>query len=265
MNRTVIMISEFLKEILIIAGIIIAAISFIPKIRHHSIKLFAIVFITSLAIYSNNWGVYFVSVIIIATLMTELEFLQNIAAIIRGNKHYFDYKKTVLLPREVIEQQNNNKPISKQISTKKEKLKQNEIFILEQLALEHIEKKLNSHINRNIKVYRKNLNMVLDGLIDNDKNYPDKVFEVKLIQSNRSLQDLIYSGRNLINMLYLKYANITGKQPEIHLIVIIPDEENFLTTENVIKLHADLYSVDYKVIIHLLTFENIGFNPNDPT
>ncbi len=46
-------------------------------------------------------------------------------------------------------------------------------------------------------------------------------------------------------MLYLKYANITGKQPEIHLIVIIPDEENFLpiimgrNIKNIVMMYQD--------------------------
>lgn len=82
----------------IIAGIfsicsIIAVLCSIKRtIRTHSIRIFAISFISALALFSDNGWVYFASVFIIATVITETEFLQNLAAIIRGSKPYFDYK-----------------------------------------------------------------------------------------------------------------------------------------------------------------------------
>lgn len=257
------LISHNLTEILIIAGLLAAVISFFKSVRQHAIKLFVVMFITALAIYSNNWAVYFISVIIIATLITELDFLQNIVAIIRDNKYYFKYRKTIVGKEELESKDKIIKSVMVHNSANSEGLNRNEIYILEQLALEHIEKKLGVHINRNIKVYRNNLNMILDGLIDNDDKYADKIFEVKLIQSNRSLQELIYKGKSLINTIYLKYANITGKKPEIFLLVITPNKADFMTSENVIKIYSDLSHPEYKITIHLLTFENIGFDPND--
>jgi len=61
-------------------------------IRTHAIRVFAISSIVALALFSENGWVYFASVFIIATAITETEFLQNLAAIIRGSKPYFDYK-----------------------------------------------------------------------------------------------------------------------------------------------------------------------------
>jgi len=65
--------------------------SFKKSIQLHSIKVSVISFIGTLALFSNNGFVYFASVFIIATAITETEFLEKIAAIIRGNKEYFDY------------------------------------------------------------------------------------------------------------------------------------------------------------------------------
>ena len=48
--------------------------------------------IGALTVFANNVWVYFASVFIIATVITETAFLHNLAAIIRGIKHNFDYK-----------------------------------------------------------------------------------------------------------------------------------------------------------------------------
>lgn len=87
-----------LSFIQIIAGIfsICAIITFFlsikQSIRSHTLRLFAISLISALALFCNNGWVYFACVFIIATAITEIEFLQNLAAIIRGSKRYWDYK-----------------------------------------------------------------------------------------------------------------------------------------------------------------------------
>jgi len=91
-----------LSFIHIIAGIfsICAIITFFlstkQSIRSHTLRLFAISLISALALFCNIGWVYFVTIFIIATTITESEFLQNLAAIIRGSKPYFDYKKKAL-------------------------------------------------------------------------------------------------------------------------------------------------------------------------
>ncbi len=66
--------------------------SFWQSIRSHSVRLFAITLISALALFAHNGWVYFASVFIIATAVTETEFLQNLAAIIRGSRPYWDWK-----------------------------------------------------------------------------------------------------------------------------------------------------------------------------
>jgi hypothetical protein len=65
------------------------------SLRSHSIRLCAIALIGGLSLFCNNVWVYAASVFIIATAITETEFLQNLAAILRGSSHYFDYKKAI--------------------------------------------------------------------------------------------------------------------------------------------------------------------------
>jgi len=83
---------HLLAGILSIYSIIAFFCSFWKSIRTHSIRLSAIMFIGALTLFSNHGWTYFASVSIIATAITETEFLQNLAAIIRGSEHYFDCK-----------------------------------------------------------------------------------------------------------------------------------------------------------------------------
>lgn len=88
--------SEVLAGTLVLFALISAGLSLIPCLRAHTLRLLAIFFVTALALFSNNVSTYFVAIFVIATAVTELEFLQNLAAIVRGNKEYFDYKKEAL-------------------------------------------------------------------------------------------------------------------------------------------------------------------------
>ncbi len=52
-----------------------------------------IFFLLALAVIAKEFWTYFAAIFILGTLVTEVEFLQNLAAIIRGDKNYFDYMK----------------------------------------------------------------------------------------------------------------------------------------------------------------------------
>lgn len=93
---------ETLAGVLLLFSIVIGFISFCGESRSHSVKLLAIFCVTSLAIFANNAWTYFVAIFVIATAITELDFLQNLAAIVRGNKEYFDYKKETLSKEDKI-------------------------------------------------------------------------------------------------------------------------------------------------------------------
>ncbi|MDS9873519.1 hypothetical protein RMI40_01530 [Pseudomonas protegens] len=80
-----------------------ALLSLCPCLRVHTLKLLAIFLVTSLALFANHVSTYFVAIFVIATAVTEIEFLQNLAAIIRGNKEYFEYKKGQLSAQDKLE------------------------------------------------------------------------------------------------------------------------------------------------------------------
>ncbi|MBD9439055.1 hypothetical protein [Pseudomonas sp. PDM04] len=82
--------------VLCISALVFSFISLFENSRTHAIRILAIFLVVALALFANHVTVYFASVFIIATAVTELEFLQTLAAILRGNKEYFAYKKETL-------------------------------------------------------------------------------------------------------------------------------------------------------------------------
>ena len=88
--------SEALGGTLAIIAILAGILSLFACVRAHTLRMLAIFVVTALALFSNNVTTYFIAIFVIATAVTELDFLQNLAAIVRGNKEYFDFKKESL-------------------------------------------------------------------------------------------------------------------------------------------------------------------------
>jgi hypothetical protein len=86
---------QLLAGVLCVIATFLALISLIPISRTHTLRLSAIIFIASLSLFCNYIWSYFAALFIIATAVTEIEFLQNLAAIIRGDKNYFAYKQAI--------------------------------------------------------------------------------------------------------------------------------------------------------------------------
>jgi|SRR3989344_783793 len=87
----------------IIIGILVSVfIFFMTKDRVFFGKIFGTFAIFSLAILGNNPFVYLIALIIIATLVTELEFLEKLMALIWNREKYWDY----LLDRRTAGQEN---------------------------------------------------------------------------------------------------------------------------------------------------------------
>jgi hypothetical protein len=93
---------EVMGGVLCLAALLFSGISLFEKVRVHSLRVLAIFVVAALALFGNHISVYFAAVFIIATAVTELEFLQTLAAIIRGNKEYFTYKTGTMSYEEKI-------------------------------------------------------------------------------------------------------------------------------------------------------------------
>ncbi len=68
----------------------------VPNTKDYVGRLVGGFSICSLAILANHWSVYILAVIVIATLVTETDFLVRIVALIWDRKEYWEYEKTII-------------------------------------------------------------------------------------------------------------------------------------------------------------------------
>jgi len=96
---------EVVAAAALLVGFVFAFISLAKDQKEHTLRITGIFSLLGLCLFSNNPSTYFAAVFIIATAVTQLEFLQNLAAIIRGSKDYFDFmsKYSSQTPSEVVE------------------------------------------------------------------------------------------------------------------------------------------------------------------
>lgn len=235
---------EALGGIVILLALILSLISLVPVLRSHSIRLLALFFVAALSLFSNHWSTYFAGIFVIATAVTELEFLQNLAAIIRGNKDYFDYKKETLTSeqkqKKVQEEQTElttrqaKQPASEELTpeivaapTDREPASNiRKIINIEDKALDKMEKYYNSKIERGVRISRKGKHIEVDGLIPStvDDMVSEKIIEVKYIRSpkqftiiNKIFPQLEYVARS--------YCEITNKIAKLHIVLVIEGDE----------------------------------------
>jgi hypothetical protein len=77
------------------------AIAAIPRPWPHVIKLLGSIAVIGLSLAANSPFVYGISVFVVATLVTDLEFLEKLAAIVWNRKEYWKYLIDRATPREV--------------------------------------------------------------------------------------------------------------------------------------------------------------------
>lgn len=230
---------EALGGIVISLALILSLMSLFPSLRSHCIKLLALFVVAALSLFSNHWSTYFAGIFVIATAVTELEFLQNLAAIIRGNKEYFDYKKESLSSdqkhkkvEEEQEQLSKAEPVEKEAEEKTiktfrgtvtaSKLNVEKIINIEEKALDKMEEYFNSKIERGVRISRKGKHIELDGLISSvvDDMVPEKIIEVKYLR-NQNYFSTIKNIFPKIEHLARTYSQITNKIAKLHIVLVV--------------------------------------------
>jgi len=237
---------EMLGGVTLCFALIFSLISLFPPLRAHAIKMFALFIVAGLSFFANHFSTYFAGVFIVATAVTELEFLQNIAAIIRGNKDYFDYKKETLTSeqkKKKIEEE--QEQITEDVSQTPEEQKDpptiktyrakvtatrpnfERLMQVEEKALDKMEEYYKAKIERGVRISRKGKTIELDGLIPSvvDDMVSEKIIEVKYLRSPqyfRTIKSLFPRIENLARL----YCEITNKIAKLHIVLVIEGEES---------------------------------------
>lgn len=199
--------------------------------------MLSLLLVAGISIYSNHPVNYFAALFIVATAVTELEFLQNLAAIIRGNKEYFSYKIETLSKeekKEIIEEEQkldfaslseqDKEQIAREHMREKTKLSVKRSFEASEKALDKLEEYFGKKIERNIRIKSKNRSIELDGIIPSaiDDMVSEKLFEIKYVGKPNLNQ--IYRAFEHAEYLAKEYNNMTNKMAKMHLVLVISEE-----------------------------------------
>ncbi len=213
------------------ASILVFA-SLIPGIRGHTTRLLAILLVVGLALFSNYWVTYFAALFIVATAVTELEFLQNLAAIIRGNKEYFEYKKEHLSTDQVEKKvEREQKQIASDEKAAEPDVVQPPINVrrivdLEQEAIKRMEMHFGETIERNVRIAIGSRHFEFDGLIPSvvDDVKAEKLIEVKYLRSPKYFSQFVHTFPRLEHMAHA-YMKARNKIAKLHLVLIVEGDD----------------------------------------
>jgi len=263
---------EVLAAFLFLVGILFSFASLWKTSREHNLRMSGLFLLASLLLFSHNPYCYFAGLFIVATAVTQLEFLQNLAAIIRGSKEYFDYKKEFLSQREV------ERSIEKEIkeienATSEPKDAENQDIktleidvknlnaskfgvLVEDYTFRFLEKKYQRPIQRYVRFTGKGKFVEFDGIVQMEN--VDLIFEVK--SSRKGQLPLSYASQVIKRLIteVKEYEGLTKRSASLRF-VLIGNYETGYSTRLVERVDVFLGETrDLDIIVEIYTFEEIG-------
>lgn len=218
-------------------SLVFSFISLISTRLEHGLRMSAILFIVSLSLFANNSYCYFGAIFIIATAVTQLDFLQNLAAIIRGSKEYFDYKKDSKPTKQVEEDlereaevienstvEEDIKDLEKESNTinvaiNKQNLSVGQFgFITEEYTFKFLEKKFQKPIQRYVRILSKKFVIEFDGIMQFGDT--DVIIEIK--STRRGVISTTFIRHSIERLLSRieEYKETTKRNSTLRLILI---------------------------------------------
>ncbi len=245
------------------------------------VKIAAAFLIASIAYLSDSGFAYSIAIFIIATMVTKLDFIENIAGIMRNSDAWRKYKQAQMGvathdEKVKVNKENETEDLKKEAQTvineqlEKEKKTPKETTVLDGEQTEINRKQVKTFngftfekealdkldtldlfgefkINRSIKLQIGNdVKSVYDAFVR--KEATDFIIEVKLVKTTTGIRLVLLQVRDFINELYQfnlannRHANIKG-------IIIVPNNNN---TNNIQENIAFLkYDIDRKEFINI--------------
>ena len=258
-------------------SLIFAFISLTRTKLEHGLRMSAILFIVSLSLFANNGYCYFGAIFIIATAVTQLDFLQNLAAIIRGSKEYFEYKKESKPTKqveqdlereaEVIENtavEDDIKDLEKESNTINLAINRQNLsvgqfgFITEEYAFKFLEKKFQKPIQRYVRILSKRFMTEFDGIIQ----FGDTDVIIELKSTRRSVISTMLIKQSIERLLSKieDYKETTKRNTTLRLVLIgnfAPDYKTRLLSRFP-DLIPDTRGIE--IIIDFYSFAEIGLD-----
>lgn len=265
---------EFVGGLSLISAILFIVLSLKKSLRQYLHKISGLLLLIAVGAYAGNFWCYLSIVFIIGTTVTELEFLQNIAAIIRGNEAYFNYKK-VFTPSKEIESAINEEyqsviesgnKIANKMSTDKIEfpLKRNSLthaqlyVIVEELAFRTLERRFGQTIARHVR-YPEISGYIIqfDGVIETKTK--DILLEI-LVPPIPSLTKQYFQNKSSFFIAAHNYAHLVKKDVELCVYIVVDRIENEVFGR--VKKTATEIATNMKLKpdfnIEVLTYQEIG-------
>jgi len=262
---------HFIGSIVLIFAFISLFITFLDKQKSHATKLFSMLLVISLSLFSSHVATYFAAIFIIATAVTELEFLQNLAAIIRKDEHYFKYKQESLSTEDNIKRKSTELIEDELLSERKIKNDNNQIveinklqdmsrssqmklaFTIEEKALNFLSKTYGD-IQQGVRFSKDGIYVEFDGVIS--KTSENTIFEVKWLKNPKQAALFIIHYLRRFNEMLDKHKEITGI-PSKAYIVLVTNEKNSISEKRLNRLKER--AKEHKISIIFLSLDELGF------
>jgi hypothetical protein len=260
---------QLLGALLLFIAVVLALFSLAPWLRSFSLRLAAINFLAALALFSNYWITYFAAIFIIATAVTELEFLHILAAIIRGDKNYFDFRREFLTrdeasqkarQDEVLEShapEDDDKSSAKSaLATSRGSINRIAInaFGVEERALDWFEKEYSMPVQRYVRFWNNEYIVEVDGVVQGKRGEPDTVIEVKWIRKEPPGTGAYGRVVDQVSELGRKYREITKRDVDLILLLVVPEH---LPNAMVTQLTKRLYDRGVKNKVVFVTYDQL--------
>lgn len=224
-----------------LVGLIVAAVCiFFPRPQSVSIKLLGSLMVLALAFGANNGFVYSLAIFIVATLVTDLDFLEKIAALFWNRDKYWEYRMGQTTPSEVKARVTNEAqqevaaessvPSETGIEEAPERPDQNAItlFVANAISFERaVQNALiagkapfpSSKINTNRKLLSSSGAVELDAIIETPT--ADYVVEIKYSKRPHVLLNALAQAERGVSA-YRAYLNERGIVKEVIPVAVIP-------------------------------------------
>ncbi|BDW94847.1 hypothetical protein MACH10_05320 [Thalassospira tepidiphila] len=230
--------------------------------------------VVSLALFSSHWVTYFAAIFIVATAVTELEFLQNLAAIIRKDENYFNYKKEHLSYEEKMRRANDDTIdsdlVNYEIDDDKEKTTidlsnfnySNRIhtmrlnFDIEDKVLNYLEKEFGK-IERGIRFSKGVRRVEFDGVVVGAQGQHRLVIEVKWRRDDEYPFTFILHSLRRFAERFDEFTEITGEFPDRYFVLVLNDSSG-ISQECKDKLYK--LAGERGIKVKFLTLTEVGFN-----
>ncbi|WP_181347528.1 hypothetical protein [Thalassobacillus sp. CUG 92003] len=258
------------------AGFIFLFLSLNSKIRTHALKGASMLFLLGISLFAHNVWCYFAAIFIMATTLTKLDFLQNLAAIIRGNKEYFEYRKEFVSNEEVLMRKTEELKQFDSVKTtagvsdeaehdtsRHQGLYPAQLALLaEECAFKAIENNVQHNIQRHIRISKGESALDLDGLLELDVK--DVMIYSKVHLESPLPPSVLLSSVDQWLDYMTQYQSITQKKKPVEIALIIVNTfENETKEELLYKLkeqQLENSSIDWQ--FWLYTFEELGLTPS---